>query len=306
MNKVKTHLTTNIPAPLIPGFYSLQAVSASENVPDVTCFMRELEALIPFRKRLVASGKFCGFLLRHGATKWDVLDAAGKCTHASVDCAADLRQELAEERPLTPRALMLTEAADVLGTGLTRLACAEYHADASAADHSNLMVLMRVMLTDTPTANAHLFLSDTNRKGLGRVTSLVGHMSQMRTEDSDKFLDRHNWTDQGWPLNNAHHADILATRLSSLRASYLADVVCHAAVYDGMPAEELPMVRYNVTSLSTEKRSTLAKDLTEILYSGLEYDDSGKAEIFNTEEVRASAERVMASYSAVYGIAQPA
>lgn len=305
MPKKQEHLTTSIPAPFLPGFYSLQAVSASPETPDVTSYMRDLKSLSAFSERMVATGKFKGFLLRHSVDKWDVLGPKGKTVVNSVDARAAIRLEQLE--PFGPsRATYRKEAAEVLGEGLSTLSCAEYHAAASAAEHSNMVVLLRVMLTDTKEDNPHIYISDTNRCGEGRVTSLVGHIAKMRTEESDRFLDRHNWVDRGWPLNNVHHAEILAGRLTLLRADYLADIITYAARADGMGDEGLPMVRFNVTAVSTEKRGMLTKDLIEILYSSIEYDDSGRAELFSLADVKDSAKRIMNAYNAAYGIAEPA
>ncbi len=283
----------------------MQAVSNSPDTPDITSYMRDLASLTDFRKRMTATGKFQGFLLRHSAEKWDVIGAMGKTVANSVDARAEIRREHRESFGPS-RSVFRKEAAEVLGDGLTILSCAEYHAEASAAEHSNMVVLLRVMLTDVTADNPHLYISDTNRCGEGRVTSLVGHIAKMRPEESDRFLDRHSWVDRGWPLNNVHHADILAGRLSLLREEYVADIVTYAARSAGVDDDNLPMIRFNVTSVSTDKRHALVKDIIEILYSGIEYDDEGRAELFNLDEVKNSAGRIMKTYNTIYGVGVPA
>ena len=254
---------TNIPAPLLPGLYSVQAVSNVDGRPDVTAYRATVEAALMWKDTQATSGRFERFLLRHAADAWDVYSADGTLESLCDDVVG----RRPGEKPVAvyvDRDLLDAEAAGCLGVGVTRVAMCEGHSASPAADHSNFGVTLHSMIRDAPPSDlAHIFVVESHTWSC-RVSGIYADITKLSPASQDMFLDTFKAVASSQPIDAADHREILVNRLASLRGAYLSDVCAAVGERKGLDEEDIIGVRMNVGARGIEFRRSLARELIRL------------------------------------------
>lgn len=121
---------------------------------------------------------------------------------------------------------LLQEARSVLrNDNLSLIVSVEDHAGASAADHSNFVIICRRMLIEAEPADLRHFYVVESRQWECRVTGIYADVGALSSAMQDAYIDRYRWLANGWPLNSQHHLDMLADRLVRARSSYVTSLL---------------------------------------------------------------------------------
>ncbi len=284
---------TNIPAPLLPGLYSLQAVAANDGLPDVTVYRPTVEGAVAWKDSMAARGGFSKFLLRHADDAWDVYNAEGK-----LEC---LCNDVVDRRPGDqPSAIAVdldildAEAACVVGRA-SRVIHAEAHAAASAADHSNYGFVLRSMIRDAdPLDLPHWYIVESHSWRC-RVAGLYADVGALRPAAQDAFLDVYTTLRRHIPLDVEDHRKLFVNRLASLRVDYLSDVCAKAGAISGLDDDEILSLRLNVGARGVEFRRVLANELLRLTGGDPVSPASGLAEELNTTKLAKVSDAVVAA-----------
>jgi hypothetical protein len=204
-------------------------VNSTESTLDVTAYRPSLIEAEKWKDVMIARGEFDCLLLRRAEDSWLVYDPGGKMLGESNDVTSQYVAE-ALETVAVDRALFEQETREfLLNDDLSLIACAEGHAGASAADHSNLSVMCRHMIVEAPEDDLrHVFLVE-SRRWPCRVAGLFADMSRMSGPTTDVFIDRVKWVKSSWPLVTHHHLTTLADRLAQVRPRYVRELLTACA-----------------------------------------------------------------------------
>ena len=300
-NKRTDQKLTRTPAPFLPGYYSVQAMSVTPGLPDVTVYRNSAEEAIEWKDKQVTAGRFSRYLLRSSTNAWDVFNAKGALEFLCENVIYDHMGE-ADKPVKINREQFDASVADVMGEGLTCVACAECHSGASSVEHSNFVVLSRVITLEASATDLdHIYVAESHDFDC-RVVGLFMRLGKMSKEATDKYLDRYKWLSEGWPLSNPHHAGILAARMAKIRGRYLSELVCHALAQAGGDIEDQAQAKFQIMSVRDDQRYTLARKVVDALLPGLEIEHPGGVESFTADIQREKAAEVAAAYKALVPI----
>lgn len=296
MSKKRTHQKlTNIPAPFMQGLYSIQAVSIDPDHNDVTIYRETAAEAVAWKTKQAATGQFCRFFLRHAIDAWDVYTGDGKLEHLCNDINAGADRELTGPC-VVARDVFVEKAKAQIGKRFTCAVALEAHRDACAADHSNFVILSQMLLLNGPAADKNHICVVESRDWPCRVIGLFVDVGQLSSDAADKFLDRYLYLAKSWPLSGGHHLNVLATRLSTIRQDYLADVVGKL-----MHNESTAIAaKFNVLAASDAQRKQLADRIVCTLASDIEIEKAGGPELFDEDAVTSKRHALLEDYTAVF------
>lgn len=273
-------------APQLPGLCSLQAVGSGGS-PDVTAYRNSSGAAARWMQILVGRGGFDHYLLRFSACGWDVYDGDGKfeVKHRSHPPENQPRQRELDEVVDVDRGALLAEArATLFDDGLSLLACAEGHAGASAADHSNyVLVLRRLIMEAGPDDLPHFYVVD-SRAHRCRASGIYARVDKLSRAVQDAYLDRYKWLANSWPLVPDSHVDMLADRIAKTRMNFMMDLIAQCG--RNMPHESVTSAQAKWAIAPLGARYRFARHVVSTLKEGLLFAP-GAAEVFDSAVVEA-------------------
>jgi hypothetical protein len=174
---------------------------------------------------MVGRGESAHHFLRRDETSWSIYDRTGELLGESQNITNRHIEEVTDTVQVDRSILEADVREFMLNEDLTLIACAENHAGASAADHSNFSVICRRMLMEADAQDLrHVFIVE-GRKWPCRVVGVVADLTRLSGKMTDVFVDRVRWLRNSWPLVAEHHADVFAERLAKTRSSYVLELL---------------------------------------------------------------------------------
>lgn len=252
----------------IPGLYSLQCVSRTSGLPDVTFYRENLDALVGSKSLLseLKGGKrFAFFVLRQASDKCDFFDKGGRLL---VDDPFEKPEPL--PRFMSGQALSLKN--DDMARHIAWLlpqptVCGSFeaHAGQSAADRSNFYTMLDQLVNLAP--------SDKEREHTCVLTQhwpcprslLVADLTLAAPRTQEVFLDHFMRIRKGWPLHEQHHRDELARTLASCRFPQLSRWLKTVRMQRN-PSEDPERFDLVMASISAQTRLDLATILVRAVY----------------------------------------
>ena len=283
------------PAPFLNGHHSLQAVSNQDLVPDVTIYRNEVEEVEQYMRKLVRRSIYDHFFLRHAEHRATRYDSQGRLSE-QVTQPSFIPAIASEEILQTSREAMVQEARTAIRSqNASLIVSAEGHSGASAADHSNFVVICRRMIMEANNADlAQVFVVD-HKIWPCRVVGIYADISALSENMQNAFLERYKWLSHSWPLNIRHHAETLAGRLVNARSSYVTNLLCHCGRADGMSDEMIQTLQSKWMLSSPGARYRFAQHLIDALKDGLTYAPF-EAELFEDEYVEVHGAAAVRNY----------
>ncbi len=278
------------------GLHSLQAVNHGKEELDVTVYRASREAALSWKDTLAGTlASFSGFMLREDEKSWQLYDGHGR-HFRQVD---NVTNEIVSESSgviSVDRGVIESDVRDLMmNDDLVLIGCAEGHAGASAADHSNFSVMCRKMIIEAKPADLRHIMLVESRRWSCRVIGMVVDLSRLSGEMTDVFIDRSPWLRQSWPLVSHHHADTLADRLAKARANYTAELLRECSRAAGL-GEELALGLQTSWALAGQgPRYRFAQRLVSVLSEGLIYAPA-TAEKFSDDIIAAKGHEVVRGY----------
>lgn len=249
-------------------------------------------------RKISRIGKHKEFFLRHGESEIDQYNRSArfmsKFRRPAFIGAPDSEEDLRADREL-----VLREAREATHNhDLSLLACAEDHAGASAADHSNFAIVCRRLIMEAEQEDLEQFYVSESHHRPCRVTSILADIRSLSGAMRDEYLDRHKWLTKSWPLNNAHHADALANRLVSSRSRYVTDLLQECGEAARMAPAAILSMQSRWMLAAPSAKYAFAQRLVSILSEGLQFFLNG-AETFSADVVKRRGHEVIRNYSKV-------
>ena len=247
-------------------------------------------------KHLAGVGNYESFLLRHGPAAWDVYGSNGEYLEKSKD-VVDRHVEECEAVIAVDRDVLVREARDIhLNEDLSLIGCAENHAGASAADHSNFVLLCRRMIIDAkPHDMQHIYLVE-SRLFDCRVVGIYADVTRLSPDMQDIYLDRLKWLVKSWPLVATHHVDMLADRIAKSRSNYMLQVIEDAGWAAGIQREIVQAIKSKWISSSPGSKYRFAQHVVHTLQEGILYTPHA-AETFDQAVVERCSGKVLENYN---------
>lgn len=283
---------------MLPGLYSVQAIGKNpqESDPDVTVYRMSAKQAVQWQRTVAKKSIFDRFLLRHGEEAWDVYDAEGKLESLCYDV---LSEPAVSEAPVVieiDREYLQRRVRNFIGDDrLSLIACAEAHPGASAADHSNFVVMCRRMILDAkPPDLEHVYVVEPKEWDC-RVVTLFADVSSLSTAMQDMFLDRVKWIKNNWPMVSAHWEETFADRLARSRIAYVSSLLRECAAHAGM-TQEMSLTLLTKWSLaSVGSKYVFAQHIVRTMKEGVHYT-VGEPESFDPEIVKQKAGEVVKDF----------
>ena len=249
-------------------------------------------------KTLVNMGGYETYLLRHGPHAWDVYDGDGKFVGKSKNVVGRHVEECLHVVDVDREHLIQEAKSALYNDDVTLIACAESHAGASAADHSNFVLISRRMIIEAKPADMqHMFLVESRRYPC-RVVGIYADVARLSEEMQDTFLDRWKWLQNSWPLVNQHHRDMLADRIAKSRSDFMAQLLADCGHAAGFSGDTVLGAQSRWTMSPPGAKYRFAQHVVSALAEGL-IVQPGKAETFNHETIEKNAKKVMESYRTI-------
>lgn len=224
---------------------------------------------------LSISGAFKSFLLRKdGESGVEVYD---ENFHHYGDVArydpTPYTRSPAEGKSLQPdRGSMLTEVRETLmNEDITILAHADLRVEGSAAERSNLWVMLRKMIGEgSPEDLKNMFLFETRKNGF-RSLALCADLTRVSAELQDAFLDRIGHINKAWPLVHHHFKEAFGACLACERADYALDILKSCADYADLGPTSKAALVSKWAIASKGRRYQMSYHLADTLFSGITY-----------------------------------
>lgn len=196
---------------------------------DVTAYRGSVAAAENWKDTMVARGGSTCLLLRRDETSWIVYGRGGAVVGESDDVISKHIEETTDVVSVDRSTFERSTREALFNEDLSLIACAEGHAGASAADHSNIAVMCRRMIVEASAEDLkHIFLVDSHQWPC-RVLGLFADLSRLSGEMTDVFIDRSKWLKSSWPLMAKHHITTLADRLTNGRQRFVMDLLAECA-----------------------------------------------------------------------------
>ena len=228
---------------------------------------------------MVGRGEASSHLLRRDETSWAVYDHTGGFVGESQSVTGRHVEEM-HTTVAVDRSLLEADAREfLLNEDLTLIACAEGHAGASAADHSNLSVICRRMIMEADATDLrHMFVVD-GRRWPCRVMGVMADMSRLSGKMTDIFVERVKWLRNSWPLVAEHHDDVFAERLAKTRSAYVLKLLDDCGEAAGTSADIMLGVKSMWSLSGPGLRYRCAQQIVLTLQEGIAFSP-GEAEMF--------------------------
>jgi hypothetical protein len=288
------------PAPYLPGLHSAQATHNDDHTPFVSVYRQSSEAAEKWIRTNPLVATHTSFFLRSQEHSVRLYEQHGKIvknlTAPSFEALYDL-----EESIRTDRDAMLHEAREILNNQrLILIVCAEGHAGASAADHSNFVIACRRMIIEASTTDLeHIFVVE-SRRWPCRVTGIYADITALSPAMQDIYLERYKWLSNSWPLNTQHFLSMLADRLVRSRSSYVTDLLHDCGLAARMSPEMILTLQSVWMLASTGAKYRFAQHLVKTLQEGILFEVHD-AEVFTPEIVESHGADVIRNYRTFLG-----
>jgi hypothetical protein len=294
-------IVTNRPAPILPGFYSMQALSEESEIPHITQYHKKPEPLVRWKNQVAKKRLFDAFALCSSEARWDIFDRVGKTQGTRKSITAQNGALFSEV--CHPVRVNLDEydasVQAVLGDTVCRIASAEHHQHASSVGHSNMVVVARHLIMDATDEDLeNIYLADSIASGC-RVQGWFMDSAKLSNRLMDKYLDRYKWLSKGWPLANDHHMQVLAYRMATLRPLQVFDIlrkvnaVLPLGEHEGLIVMRVQQVKPEVLIMFTAK-------MLEGLEAGLLLAGHQDLEEIDDETIILHAHRIAALYKETF------
>ena len=288
---------TDRTAPFLPGLYSLQAVSCNEE-PDITAYRMSPDDAINCKRSMAAMGSYGCLLMRDTAESWDVYDGDGEFIEKSSDVIQNQVGEVMDHVEVNREDLVREARETLLNDDLSLIACAEHHAGASSADHSNFVVVCRRMIIDAkPHDMQHIYIVE-SKQWPCRVTGIFADVNCLSSDMQDVFLDRVKWLNKSWPLLKHHHLEMLADRMAKTRPRYVSDLLADCGRAAGLSPDLILGMQSTWAIASPGAKYRFAHHLVTALQSGLMFYP-GQVEEFDPDVVERYGKVVVDNYRSI-------
>jgi len=276
----------------------MQAVSSDPTQPDVTVYRFSAKEVDEWKNHMALYGCYQWFLLRSDMDRWDVFGPDGEFIEKRREVVKDHITEV-QSRVEVDRDEFLAEGRETLGDDdWSLIACMEGHSGASAADHSNFVVVCRRMIIDAkPEELQNLCVIDSKRWDC-RVSGVFARVGNLSGRMQDLFLDRFEWIRKSWPLLQKHHRDTLADRLVNARAGYVREILHDSGFAAGMSQELIQSMITKWTLASPGAKYKFARHMIGILQEKLVFEP-GQAETFDPAFIERKGSEIVADYRAL-------
>ena len=272
------------PSPFLPGLVSVQASNSDSHRPDITVYridVADAERWILKSARKLACSTF---FLRRNEHVVELYDSDGKLNKKLSK--PEYPYVSADDTALkVDRDILLQQMRDTLHhQSVALLACAEDHAGASAADHSNFGMLCRRMLMEANKSDLDQFYVGEHKMWSCGMTGLYADVSALSPAMQDIYLERYKWLKKSWPLSARHHFETLADRFARSRENYITDLLRDCGFAAGMSGEMILTLQSEWMLATPGVRYRLSQHLIEKLKDGLIYTPA-EAEVFDPSHV---------------------
>ena len=268
------------PAPYLPGLHSAQATNSDDRIPFVSVYRTKAKAASDWIRSCKLATDTSSFFLRSDEQDVKLYDYRGKFVR---NLEAPSFNAIPESEDIIPvdRDLMIHEARDLLKQPqLSLIVCAEDHAGASAADHSNFVIICRRMIIEASPADLEHFYVVESQRWPCRMTGIYANIGELSSEMQDIYLERFKWLSNSWPLNARHHMDMLADRLVRARSRYVTDLLQECGRVAGMSHDLILTLQSKWMLASPGSKYRFAQHLVETLKDGLLFEIN-QAEAFD-------------------------
>jgi hypothetical protein len=283
------------PSPFLPGLVSVQAGNDDLCRPDITVYRIDVEDAESWIRKSARKLACRRFFLRRDEHVAELYDSDGKLS----------RKLLKPEYPHTgpdatalqiDRNILLQQMRTALRQPqLSLLACAEDHAGASAADHSNFGMLCRRMIMESGKADLDQFYVGEHKMWTCGVSCIYADVSALSPSMQDIYLERHKWLKKSWPLSARHHFETLANRFARIRENYVTDLLRDCGFAAGMSGEMILTLQSKWMLASPGVRYRFSQHLIDKLKDGLIYTPA-EAEVFDPSHVEVHGAEAIRDY----------
>lgn len=294
------NIETSRPAPLLPGFYSLQTISLDDSRPSITQYHRKPEPAVRWKTKMAKQRLFDAYALCSSESRWDLYDHMGKLTgvKTSITSKAGLFMEQ-RTHVVVDKDAYEQSVKDVLGNTVCCLTFAEHHAYASSVGHSNMVVIARQLVIDADDEDAeHIYLADSVVNGC-RVQGWFMDTSKISSGLMDKYLDRYKWLSNGWPLANDHHAQVLGYRMATMRSNQIHDLMMKVSNATSV-GEHQSMMFMRLQHAPTETMAMFAARMMEVIESSILIQAPQALEVFDDDVLLKHADQIAALYKETF------
>jgi hypothetical protein len=288
------------PAPFLPGLHSIQATHSDDQTPFVSVYRQKAKEAEKWIRSSPVATSHTSFFLRSDEQDVKLYDHRGSfvknLTTPSFKSTPD-----SEESIPTDRDQMIHEARKILkNRRLSLLACAEDHASASAADHSNFVIVCRRMIIEASAADLEQFYVVESQRWPCRITGIYADVAALSPDMQDIYLDRFKWLNNSWPLNARHHIDMLTDRLVRSRSRYVTDLLHDCGHAARMSPEMILTLQSKWMLASPGAQYRFAQHLVETLREGLLFEVN-QAEVFAPSIVESHGAEVIRDFRTFLG-----
>jgi hypothetical protein len=289
-------IETNRPAPLLPGYYSVQTLSEEDVLPNITQYHRKPEPAIAWKNVMAKKRLFDAYLLCSSESRWDVFGRSGKAAGTKTSVTPKTGVFMEQHAPIiVDHAEYVESVQAILGSSVCCVTHAEHHAHASSVGHSNMVVVARQLVMDASDEDArHIYLADSVASGC-RVQGWFIDMQAASQKLIDKYLDRYKWLAHGWPLANDHHSQVLSYRMATLRPMQILEILLTAANVVDL-GEHKSLVSMRMQRLQPEIMIMFAARLLEQLEPAIRMPAPNVLEYIDEQELFKQAPHVAKLY----------
>lgn len=267
------------PAPYLPGLHSAQATNSNERIPFVSVYRNKAKAAADWIRGCKLANGTSSFFLRSDEQDVKLYDYRGRFVKSLEAPMFKSTPELEDSIPVD-RDFMVHEAREATKQPqLSLIVCAEDHAGASAADHSNFVIVCRRMLIEASAADLEHFYVVESQRWPCRMTGIYANIGALSPAMQDIYLERFKWLSNSWPLNARHHLDMLADRLVRSRSRYVTDLLQDCGHAARMPRDLILTMQSKWMLASPGSKYRFAQHLVETLREGLLFEIN-QAEVF--------------------------
>jgi len=298
----KKQIEIDRPAALLPGFYSIQALSEGGVLPHITQYHKKPEPAVQWKNVMAKKRLHDAYALCSSESRWDIYGRSGKLHGTRTTITPESGTYMEQHKPVVvDRDEYVESVRQILGESIACITFAEHHAMASSVGHSNMVAVARHMIMDASEEDArHIYLADSISSGC-RVQGWFMDPRSVSMEFMNKYLDRHKWLSQGWPLANDHHLQVLAYRMATLRPMYLLELLMDVAELEWM-GEHRSLASMRIQGTSPEKLAELAYRILEGMEAAVIIPGPQSLEIIDEEHLAKHAKRIASVYKTMFAV----
>lgn len=287
-------ITTDRSAPILTGFYAIQALS-NDGI-NITQYHRIYGLALMWVSEMIEKKVFDGFALLTLDDRWRVFDRHGNRieTRTSITPENGVFRDSCE--PLHPNLDEYTQAVkEILGASVTPLTFAVHHADASSVGHSNTMFVTRNMIMNASDEDLeHVYFTDGILNGC-RIQSWFMDADAVSKELMNQYLDIYKPLTNGWPLNFDNHVEILAHRMAALRPWQVISILQIVGEHANL-GESPEQVGQRLLQVFPDDLIMVTSLILNEIFKGLLIKGTYDYELFDQECIIEKAERIAKIY----------